>query len=133
MVKTTLVEKDLEAGRKLLEALTKPNSSWPPFRVKAAFWLYMDESMEWRLVIATPLFEKGRLATYAYLQRVLASIQPIDLSLENLSVVSPRDPLVKAFREALLIAPDATGVRFTKSMVGSTYVDDAYLYRLPLS
>lgn len=132
MVKTSLVEHDLNEGKKLLEALDRPKPNGTSFRVKAAFWLYRPESMGWRLILATPLVdEKGRLATYAHLRKILDSIQPMNLSTHNISVVSPRDPLVKAFRGALRIAPDSEDVRFSGAMVGGTYVEDAYLYRLP--
>ena len=132
MVKTSLVEQDLKDGKRLLEALNKPKPNGTTFRVKAAFWLYRPESMEWRLVIATPLVdEKGRLATYVHLRKVLDFIQPLNLSTHNMTVMSPRDPLVKALRGALRIAPNSEGERFTRDMVGGAYVEDAYLYRLP--
>lgn len=132
MVKTSLVEQDLNEGKKLLEALDRPKANGSSFRIKAAFWLYRPESMGWRLILATPLVdEKGPLATYAHLRKILDSIQPLNLSTHNISVVSPRDPLVKAFRGALRIASDSEDVRFSGAMVGGTYVEDAYLYRLP--
>lgn len=131
MVKTSLVEQDLTEGKKLLEALDRPKPNGTSFRVKAAFWLYRPESMGWRLILATPLVdEKGKFATYAHLRKIVDSIQPLNLSTHNISVVSPRDPLVKAVRGALRIAPDSEDVRFSGAMVGGTYVDDAYLYRL---
>jgi hypothetical protein len=83
-------------------------------------------------MLATPLVdEKGRLATYAYLRKLLDSIQPLSLSTHNISVVSPRDPLVKALREAQRAAADSDDVRFSGAMIGGTYIEDAYLYRLP--
>ena len=130
MVKAALVEKDLAEGKRLIEALKESKPGWASFRVRAAFWLYRNEWDEWRLVIATPLLEeKGRLATYAHLRRILGSIQS-DLPRQKISIVSPQDPLVRAFRGALRIAPNPDGVRFTGSVVGDTYVEDAYLYRL---
>lgn len=135
MVKTSLVEADLIAGWRLLIGLHVPEYR-APFRVKAAFWLYYPESEEWRLVIATPLVdEKGPLDTYsqlqAVLQRVLFEIQPADLYLQNIAVISPSDPLVKAIRRATHIAPKAPYVRLTRSPLGGTYVEDAYVYRVP--
>ena len=131
MVKTSLVERDLKEGKRLLEALNKPKPNGTSLRVKAAFWLYRPEWAEWRLVIATPLVdEKGRLATYAHLRKILDSIQPLNLSTHNITVMSPRDPLVKSVRGALRIAPGSEG-EFTRGVVGGTYVEDAYLYKLP--
>ena len=133
MVKTSLVEADLLAGKRLLVALHNPQPNWPAFRVKAAFWLYYTESEEWRLVIATPLVdEQGSLKTYSQLQPVLFSIQPADLYLQNIAVMSPSDPLVKAFRRALRMAPGSSDLRFPKGTVeGRTYIEGAYVYKLP--
>ena len=134
MVKTSLVEADFLAGRRLLLALFYPSQPGQvPFPVKAAFWLYYAESEEWRLVIATPLVdEQGSLKTYSQLQPVLFSIQPSDLSLQNIAVRSNSDPLVKAFRRALRMAPGSSDLRFPKGTVeGRTYIEGAYVYRLP--
>ena len=132
MVKTSLVETDIEEGKRLLKALINAKNG-ASFRVKAAFWLYDTESQGWRLVIATPLVEeKGPLATYAHLRKVLGSVGPTTLSTLNISVVKPNDPLIRAFRAALRISPDPEGIRFSHSVVGRTYVEDAYLYRLPV-
>ena len=132
MVKTTLVEADLIAGWRLLLALEIPPKNQELFRVKAAFWLYSADSEEWRLMIATPLVdEKGPLNTYAQLQPLLLEIQPADLYLQNIAVISPSDPLAKAFRRAMHIPPKVPYVRVTRSTVGGIYVEDAYLYRLP--
>ena len=138
MVKTSLVEADLIAGWRLLLRLYIPQKNRALFRVKAAFWLYYPESEEWRLVIATPLVdEKGPLDTYSQLQEVLQrsllEIQPADLYLLNIAVISPSDPLVKAFRGAMRISEWSPYVRFTGSTLGGKYVEDAYVYRLPPS
>src|SRR5712692_8406529 len=109
MVKNTLVEADLLAGKKLVTALSvPPNSS--VFKLQAAFWLYDQELEEWRLFLATPLVDEfGSLAAYTNLQQPLRSIQPTDISLENISVSSPRKPLVKAIKRASRIPNGAEG------------------------
>lgn len=142
MVKATLVEQDIAEGRRFLDALTEPtdftigrrrlNVIGPShFRVQAAFWWYSAESLDWRLVIATPLVdEKGPLEAYKDMQKVLIWHPDLNLSLQNISVLSPKDERVKAFKKALKIAPDPVGVRFTRSSLNGTYIDDAYVYRL---
>ncbi len=142
MVKASLVEHDLAEGRRFLDALKEPTEltigrrrlsvvGAHHFRVKAAFWWYLPESLEWRLVIATPLVdEKGPLATYKDIQKVLIWHPDLNLSLQNISVLSPKDERVKAFNKAMRIAPDPDGVRFTRSALNGTYIDDAYVYRL---
>ena len=88
MVKTILVERDLEEGRRLLERLdvkeaetapasgrtraaTLPRTKVP---VQAAFWWYLPESQEWRLIIATPLVDSyGPLSVYTKIQARLST------------------------------------------------------------
>jgi hypothetical protein len=125
MVKTSLVERDIEDGRKLVSAL-----SGPRFRVQAAFWLYRPESLEWRLMIATPLVDhKGPFSTYTDLQEILrGSSAPTSLTMQDISVVSPNDKLVKVIKKAVKIPPQATGIRFGHTRIDDTYIDDAYVY-----
>ena len=133
MDKAILVERDIEDGRRLLKALDEAKSGAVPFRIRAAFWLYTTEWLEWRLVIATSLVdERGPRSAYTDVQAILRSIQPpIGLSLQNLAVVSPSDPLVKMFKGAMRVAANSGGVRFTRNMVGGSFIEDAYIYRLP--
>lgn len=143
MVKTSLVEQDIEEGKRFLEALKQPavvtigrrrviDLPASHFRVKAAFWSYLPESREWRLVIATPLVdEQGPQATYRDIRAVLAANLALNLSLQNISAVSPKDPLAKALSKAVRSEPDAVSMRFTGSALNGTYVEDAYVYRLP--
>jgi hypothetical protein len=143
MVKTSLVERDLLEGRRFLDALKEQQElklgrrklKWLPashFRLEAAFWCYLPDSREWRLVIATPLVdEQGPLVTYRDVRLVLSQNLDLDLSLQNISVVSPKEPLVKAFKKAMKMARDPLGTRFTHSTIEGNYVEDAYVYRLP--
>jgi len=144
MVKTTLVEQDIDEGRRLLEALKSPSvltvgrrriADLPAshFRVKAAYWLYLPESKEWRLFIATPLVdERGPQAAYLDLRAALVATSPslLNISLENISVVTPKDPFVKALLSVMKSSPVSTDLRLTRSSLDGKYVEDAYIYRL---
>jgi hypothetical protein len=148
VVKTLLVEQDLKEGRRLLERLAGKEAavelSWgkhraavvgpPDVRVRAAFWWFFPESQEWRLVIATPLVDEvGPLSAYGVIHANLTTIRPpLSLSLQNISLISPKDERVKAFNKAMKISPDPGGVRFTHSALNGTYIEDAYVYRLRL-
>jgi hypothetical protein len=133
MVKNSLVEADVLAGKRLVTALSVPPYS-SVFKLQAAFWLYDHESQEWRLFLATPLVDEfGSLSAYTNLQQPLRSIQPTDLSLENISVSSPRKPLVKAIKRGSRIANGTEGIRLTRNTIDGIYIEDAYVYKLPLS
>jgi hypothetical protein len=140
MVKTTLVESDLIEGRRLLNELrVAPKRTL--FRVRAGFWFYYPESEEWRLVIGTPLVdEEGPLAAYKQLQPVLqelidiSAIRSDGLSLQNIEVISPRRPLVKAIKALASrpkISPGLPDVlRLSGNSPGGMYIQDAYVYTL---
>ncbi|HXF40607.1 MAG TPA: hypothetical protein VN687_12895 [Blastocatellia bacterium] len=146
MVKTLLVDQDLTEGRRLLDRLAGKEAEVElslgthraafvgrrDVRVRAAFWWYLAESEEWRLVIATPLVDEvGPLSAYGVIQATLSAISPpLNLDLQNISLISPKDERVKAIKKALKIAPDPFGVRFIRSALNGTYIEDAYVYRL---
>lgn len=129
MVRTSLVETDISDGRRLIAALNQINSH---FRVQAAFWLCRPEVMEWRFMIATPVIDqRGPFSTYADVQGILRTIAPpLSISMQDISVVSPNDKLVKVLKKAAHIPPGAPGVRFGRSRIDDTYVEDAYMYRV---
>ena len=129
MVKASLVDSYIEEGRKLLNELKKIDSH---FLVRSAFWLYLPEALDWRLFIATPLVDqRGPATAYTDVQGALRSLQPSPwISMQDISVVSPNDKLVKLFNKAVHIPNDAPGVRFARTRLDDTYIEDAYFYSL---
>lgn len=129
MVRTSLVETDIADGRRLIAALNKIDSH---FQVQVAFWLYRPEAMEWRFMVATPLVDqRGPFSTYADVQETLRTIAPpLSISMQDISVVSPNDKLVKVLKKAAHIPHGVSGVRFGRSRIDDTYVEDAYVYRV---
>jgi len=127
MDKTALVEKNLEDGRRLLEALDEAD-----FQVSAAMWLYVAEDEEWRFMVASPLVDqRGTKASYAFIQDVLARLSPPSgISLKQVSVVSPKQDLIKLFRVAVRTGPDISGIRFTGNTINNVFIEDAYIYRV---
>ena len=146
MVKTTLVERDLEEGRRLLERLdvkeaetavapSKRRAAVPPgskVPVQAAFWWYLPESQEWRLIIATPLVDSsGPLSVYTKIQARLSTIKPPStLTAQNISAISPKDERVKMLRKAMKVVSGSSQGRFNRKTASGIYIDDAYIYRL---
>jgi len=129
MVKTSLVESDIAQGRQLIEALKSIQSH---FQIQAAFWLNRPEVMEWRLFIATPLVDqRGPFSTYTDVENALrTNPKPLSISMQEISVVSPNDKLVKLVKNAAAIPPGAPGIRFGRTRIDDTYIEDAYVYRV---
>jgi len=127
MDKTALVEKDIEEGKRLIEALDNAG-----FQVRAVLWFYLAESDEWRFVVASPLVErKGPKEAYAFVQAVLAQLlPPSGISLEEISVVSPEYDLIRLLKVAIQTGPGISGIRFTRNTINNTFIEDAYIYRM---
>jgi hypothetical protein len=133
MVETSLVEIDIQSGRALLDKLRKSDSKFsdPHFLVRSAFWLFRPEALSWRLFIATPLVDqRGPASAYTDVQGVLRSLPKPSISMQDISVVSPNDKLVKVMKKAAHIPAGENGVRLARTRVDDTYIEDAYVYRL---
>lgn len=100
-------------------------------KVRAAFWLYLPESNEWRLYLALPMVSrKGPKETYSRIRPHLDGIEDKVLSLKNISVVAPNDRLVKLLGSAVKTGPGIGGIRFTGNVIDNVLIEDAYIYRV---
>jgi hypothetical protein len=86
--------------------------------------------MDWRLIIATPLVDrKGPLSTYTYVQGMIQNTNPpLGINLQDISLVSPHDKLVKVIKKAVRVPRGSLGVRFGRTRIDDTFVEDAYVY-----
>jgi hypothetical protein len=127
MDKTPLVNKNIEDGKKLIEALDKSD-----FRLDGALWFYFADSDEWRFLLASPLVdEKGPKEAYALIQSVLAQLQPsLRISLKHISVLSPKSELIQLLRRAIRTGPGISEIRFTRNTINSKFIEDAFIYRI---
>lgn len=128
MVKGALVEQLTRVGRKLVELLDEA-----ALDVRSALWLYRAESGDWVLLLAFPEAEtRGPRVVYERIQKVFAlkrsQLEP--LSLEDIVVTVPSDPLVRLLRRAVRTGPGISEIRFTGNRIGNTLIEDALIYRL---
>ncbi len=127
MATTVLVERDIQEGKDLIEALDKTE-----FKVDASLWFYSSDSDEWRLLIASPFVEEnGPRKSYGFIRSVLAQPSPPSgISLKNVSVLSPKNQLIKLLKTEISTGPDIAGIRFTRNVINNTLIEDAYIYRI---
>lgn len=126
MVARTLVEKDIEAGSRLLKELDSERTD-----ISSALWLYFDEDARWRLLLASPIVDaQGPLAAYTRVQEALAKL-PVEERPEftDISVVSPSDERIQAIRTAVKTGQGISKIRFGRNVVNNLYIDDALIYR----
>jgi hypothetical protein len=127
MGKATLVDADMKAGEALLNKLDETK-----FDVKAALWLYMPDPEEWRLILASPTVDaEGPKKAYEKVQSQLPGLdQGYELSLQNISLVSPSDNLIKVLKSAIKTGKKISHIRFTRNVINNVFIEDAYIYRL---
>jgi hypothetical protein len=127
MDKPTLVDSDMKAGEELLNKLDEVK-----FDIKAALWFYMQDSEEWRLILASPVVDTdGRKKAYETVQVQLQELNGrFDLSLRNISLVSPGDKLIKLLKTAIKTGKKISHIRFTRNVINNVFIEDAYIYRL---
>lgn len=128
MDKTVLVERDIDGGRRIVEALDEAD-----FPLVAALWLYLPEPAVWRLFLASSAVdEQGPRHAYSTIQSVVDKLlPPVTIDLDDISAVGEYDPLVSNLR---IFAgtdgkPFVGGVGLSKAVVGDVYVENAYIYR----
>jgi len=125
MVAPSLVDSKIDAGRRLIEELDQSE-----FPVSAALWLFREEAINWRLILASSLVDAyGPRETYRRLQRILLKL-PDSIGLSEIQVVGPQDELIQLLRVALKTGPALSGIRFTGNTINGVYIDDAYIYRI---
>ena len=125
LVKEALTDQMITAGAELTERLDR--AQWP---VVASLWLFDSENNHWRLVLASPAVNQdGPRESYRHVSNALREMNT-GVQLENVSVVSPEDPVVQVFRSAYRTGRDIEGRRVFRSAINGHFVDDAYLYRI---
>jgi hypothetical protein len=127
MVKTSLVGPDLAYGRDVLQALDEAK-----FPIVAALWLLQEErSEDWKLVIATPLYDKsGPSISYRRLIEVLSARGPASMVDLPIRLESTKRPMIKALRKMFGKTKSVEGMRLGLHSIGGVWIDDAYVYRI---
>ncbi len=126
MDKKTLVNIDIEEGKKVIELLDRED-----MKITSAFWLYFPEIQEWRLMLATPNVDTvGRKNTYSKILELLNQNEDtIDVPFDAISIISPDQELSNNLRMAAGKGNEISG-RFSGIVVNGTLIEDIYLYRI---
>ncbi len=126
MDKATLVDIDVTAGERVLQILDKAR-----FRASIALWLYSSEFEAWRLHIASPLVDTvGPKESYIRLLSALRASDPDLTANLTITLVSPKDPLMRALRRTFGTARSVHGMRLGNNVIDGLFVEQAYIYRI---
>lgn len=127
MVRTILVGPDLALGDEILAALDAAK-----FPVTVALWLLQRErSEDWKLVVATPLYDKlGAIDAYLRLRAALSVDAPVTLGDFPIRLESNKHPVISGLRKLFGRTASVKGMRLGLHSIGGVWIDDAYIYRI---
>jgi hypothetical protein len=124
MATATLVNNDIEIGRRIVAALTR--ASIP---VTVYLWAFIPQLQEWQFMVATPLVDtKGPLAAYGEVNRALQKEGVFeDVPLRRIFLKSPNDRILKSLEKESRAIPQET-FRVVNEQIAGNFVEDAYVY-----
>lgn len=122
-----MVDKDIRDGMKLIKAIDRSM-----FDLVGALWFYYADSGEWRLLLVSQLVDTiGPKRCYEVIQSVIEDMpRDFGISLIRISVLSPRDNLIKLLEVALHTGKGISTIRFTRNTINGVFIEDALIYRL---
>jgi hypothetical protein len=125
MDKALLVNLDIEAGAKIIEALDE--SGLP---VNVALWAVLSEYGYGRLILASRYFDGGASKAYP---KVLGALQERGIGSyddPDLLVLKMTDPFVQELRKLFGKAKNVAGMRLGGQSFGDRFIEDGYVYRI---
>jgi hypothetical protein len=126
MVKTALVSTDIERGSELLEVLDRAG-----LKMAVALWAVLSEYEDWRLVVSSrQLDSRGIRDGYGLIFDALRAAGFTPEKTPTITLRRMTDPLIKDLRRRYRKFKDVEGMRPGGQMIGDTFVEDAYVYRI---
>jgi hypothetical protein len=100
-------------------------------KVKVAMWAVLSEYEDWRMVLASPQFDRaGLLGQYGLIFEALDKAGFAVERVPSCVVVRMTDPFVRQLRRRFGKAKSVEGMRLGGQLFGDRYIEDAYVYRI---
>ena len=121
----------IHVGEKLVERLDESNSD-----VRAAFWMFFPDEKRWKLIIVSQLVKKE--GPKHFYKRVVDANKKADeseqvVSLNDVGVADTSDTLVNLLKAAIFTGDGISGIRFSRSTINGTFIEDSYIYRINIT
>ncbi|MGB3266367.1 MAG: hypothetical protein WBA89_20700 [Microcoleus sp.] len=128
MATATLVNQEIEEGKRLIDALNTAGLS-----VDSALWIYAIEPETWRLMLTSPLYDsKGPLKSYEEILSIFRQVKPeLKIDWTAIVAVSVKHKLIEGLRQLQKHWDlNLSGKRMTNNMVNQMLISDAYIYQI---
>jgi hypothetical protein len=127
MAKETLLETDIAAGAKFIQALDKRGQP-----INAALWFYYPDLSQWKLLLASPAFQaKDLTQSYTKISEILTAEQDIgnNISIADIKLLNQTDPMMNLLKVIVRTGKGLSQIRMTSNVLNGIYVEDALIYR----
>ena len=126
LVKESLTDDMIRTGASVVQALDRQN-----FIVDAALWLYLAETNQWRLLLASPeVHTEGPRKAYMRLFQAIRNAHVHGVTLDNLAVLDSQDPLIQLFKRVARTNHGISPQRVSKNTINGQFIEDALIYRM---
>lgn len=124
MDQSTFVENQIDDGRRFVERFAADGHP-----VQAAFWVKTAEEGLWFLYLATAIVDQaGPSAAYRAVQSSLQKLEGTSLSMAEVKVVSPNNPIARDILAVMARYPEQLATRFGGKTLRSMAVEQTYIY-----
>jgi hypothetical protein len=127
MDQALLVEQQIDDGEELIDLLIGDG-----FDVSAAAWVKPSEEDRWLLYLGSKEVDnRGLSAAYRAVHPVLGRLHSSWISLGDLKLISPTNPVAADVMEINRKYPGRSPTRTRRPHLGGTSIDEAYVYPTP--
>ena len=126
MAPATLVNLDIEDGRRVIDALDEAGKT-----PQVALWAKLPDYENWRLVLASDrLDQESEFDAYTEINQAIdkAGI-PIHRQ-PGLLLRRMKNPFIEALRSAFAATADTYGMRLGGQTFGGKFLEEAFVYRI---
>jgi hypothetical protein len=128
MAKETLLDTDIDAGARFIQALDESGKT-----VDAALWFYYPDLSQWKLLLSSQaLEEKDLTKSYTKISEILSAQDDIGstISVSDVKLLNNTDPMMKLLKGIVRTGGShLSRIRMTSNVFDGIYVEDALIYR----
>jgi hypothetical protein len=127
MDQALLVERQIDEGQEFIDLLISDG-----FDVSAAAWVKPSEEDRWVLYLVSKVVDDhGLSAAYRAVHPVLSKLHTLWISLADLKLVGPTNPVAADIMEINRKYPGRNPTRSRRPQLGGMSIDEAYVYPTP--
>jgi len=127
MDKGALVDNFIKDGEKIITLLKNNN-----FNIKYAFWAYLEDYNEWRLVIAMPRIKiEGKMKYYEKIQSIfLKNNFSSTIAFDSVMIVDESDKLIDSLKKIKNTQNKLSGFSLTGVAINGNPFPESFVYNL---